>query len=134
MPPEDVVHVLSRMIEAVTPGGLILDLQVIRPDPRVELNGRVVAEINGEPLFARADAATAAVDARIGTGDLIEEDVDDHDVCNHYSNGAELVEDFADSKRQLPEAVVPRVAAIQRAVVVRESCRLRRLRVREHPG
>lgn len=118
------------MVEAVKPGGLILDLQVIRPDPRVELNGRVVAEIDGEPLFARADAATAAVDARIEAGDLVEEVVDDHDVCNHYSDGAELVEDFADSKRQLPEELVPRVAAIEELVVVRESCRLRRLRVR----
>jgi hypothetical protein len=118
------------MIEAVRPGGLILDLQVIRPDPRVELKGQIVAEIDGGALFVMADAATTAVDARIEVGDLKEEAVDDHDVCNHYSNGAELVEDFADSKRRLPEEVVPLVAAIEEPVVVRESCRLRRLRVR----
>ena len=89
------MNALRRMVEAVRPGGLVLDLQVIRPDPRVELNGRVVAEIDGEPLFAWADAATAAVDARIEAGDLVEEAVDDHDVCEHYSDGTELVEDFA---------------------------------------
>lgn len=128
------MHVLSRMIEAAKIGGVILDLQVIRPDPRVELNGRLVTEIDGEPLFAMADAATAAVDARIEAGDLEEEALDDHDVRNHFSHGAELVADFAGSKRRLPEEAVPRVAAIEESLIVREHCRLRRLRVRRHVG
>jgi len=123
------VNALGRMIEAVAPGGLVLDLQVIRPDPQVELDGRVVAEIDGQPLFEWADAATAAVDARIAAGDLIEEAVDDHDVRKHYSGGAELVEDVASSKRRFPEEVVPVVGAIDQPLVVRERCRLRRLRV-----
>jgi hypothetical protein len=123
------VDALSQMIEATAPGGLILDLQVIRPDPFVELDGEVVARIDGEPLFAWADAATAAVEARIAAGDLIEEAVDDHDVRKHYSDGADLVEDVGASKRRLPEEVIPTVAAIMRPLVVRERCRLRRLRV-----
>lgn len=126
------MNVLGRMIEAVEPGGLILDLQVIRPNPKVELNGCVVAEIDGEPLFRWADAATAAIDARIEAGDLVEEAVDDHEVCKHYRDGGELVEDVAGSKRRFPEEVVPRVAAIGEHVVTRELCRLRRLRVRGH--
>jgi hypothetical protein len=117
------------MIEAVAPGGLVLDLQVIRPNPQVELDGRVVAEIDGEPLFEWADAATAAVDARIATGDLVEEAVDDHEVCKHYSDGAELVDDVEASKRRFPEEVVPVVDAIAQPLLVRERCRLRRLRV-----
>jgi hypothetical protein len=36
----------------VAPRTWILDLQVIRPDPYVELEGEVVARIHGEPLFA----------------------------------------------------------------------------------
>jgi len=83
------VNALSRMIEACTLGGLILDLQVIRPDPYVELEGEVVGRIDGEPLFAWADAATAAVEARIAAGDLVEEAVDDHEVRKHYSDGAD---------------------------------------------
>ena len=126
------MNALSRMIDAVKPGGLILDLQVIRPDPRVVLNGHVVAEIDGEPLFRWADAATAAIDARIEAGDLVEEAADDHEVCKHYADGAELVEDVAGSKRRFPEEIVPRVAAIGEHVVTRELCRLRRLRVRGH--
>lgn len=124
------MNALGRMIEVVKRGGLVLDLQVIRPDPEVVVDGRVVAEIDGSPLFEWADAATAAVDARIATGDLVEEAVDDHEVRKHYSDGAELVEDVAASKRRFPEAVVPAVAAIERPLFVRERCRLRRLRVR----
>jgi len=124
------VNALSRMIQAAAPGALILDLQVIRPDPYVELRGEVVARIDGAPLFAWADAATTAVDERIAAGDLVEEAVDDHDVRKHYSNGAELVEDVAGSKRRFPEEVVPALQRIDRPLVVRERCRVRRLRVR----
>ena len=123
------MDVLGRMLETLAPRGVVLDLQVIRPDPKVELNGQAVCEIDGEPLFLWADAATAAVDARIASGDLVEEAVDDHDVRKHYPNGADLVEDVADSKRRLREVDVPRVKAIQAPVVVRERCRLRRLRL-----
>ena len=123
------MNVLGRMLEALAPGGVVLDLQVIRPDPKVELDGRVVCEIDGEPLFLWADAATAAVEARIEAGELVEEAVDDHDVRKHYANGADLVDDVAGSKRRLREADVPRVGAIEAPVVVRERCRLRRLRL-----
>lgn len=81
-----------------------------------------------------ADAATAAVDARIAAGDLVEEAVDDHDVRKHYSDGAELVEDVAASKRRFPQEVVPVVGAIDQPLVVRERCRLRRLRVCRAPA
>jgi len=56
--PKDVVNVLRNMISAVRPGGIILDLQVIRPDPRVELDRELICEIDGRPLFAKADAAS----------------------------------------------------------------------------
>jgi hypothetical protein len=117
------------MLETLAPRGVVLDLQVIRPNPQVEVDGRVVCEIGGAPLFRWADAATAAVDARIAAGDLVDEAVDDHDVRKHYPNGAELAEDVAGSKRRLREADVPRVSAIDSPVVVRERCRLRRLRL-----
>lgn len=123
------MDVLSRMLDAAATGGIVLDLQVIRPNPQIELDGRVVGEIDGDPLFRMADAATAAVDARVAAGDLVEETVDDHDVRKHYANGADLVKDVAGSRRRLPEEVVPVVQAIDQPLVVRERCRLRRLRV-----
>lgn len=123
------MNALSQMVEAARPGGNLLDLQVIRPDPVVELEGRPISRIHGEPLFLWADAAVAAIDARIAAGDLVEEAVDDHDVRDHYGDGAALIARIADSKRSLPEADVPMLGTIQEPLVVRERCRTRRLRV-----
>jgi hypothetical protein len=128
--PEDVVHVLRHMVEAVKPGGLVLDLQVIRPDPTVETDGQVACTIDGKPLFRGADAAIAAIDALVRTERLVEQAVDDHDVRKHYTNGAELVDDFAGKQRRLPEHALPQLRALTRPCVVRERCRLRRLQVR----
>jgi hypothetical protein len=125
--PKDVVNVLDNMIGGIRPGGVILDLQVIRPDPRVELAGELVCEIQGGPLFDKADAATAAIDAAIATGRLIEQAVDDHDVLMHYPSGLDLVDDFEDRLRKIPERAIPRLNAITRPLVIRERCRLRRL-------
>jgi hypothetical protein len=47
------VHVLRNMVEAVKPGGLVLDPQVIRPNPTVEVDGQAVCEIDGEPCACR---------------------------------------------------------------------------------
>ena len=124
------MHVLRNMVEAVKPGGLVLDLQVTRPDPTVESDGQVVCEIDGEPLFRGADAATAAIEALVRNERLVEQAVDDHDVRKHYTNGAELVDDFAGKQRRLPEYALPQLCTLTRPCVVRERCRLRRLQVR----
>ena len=100
------------MVEAVKLGGVVLDLQVIRPDPNVEVDGQVLCAIDGQPLFRLADAATAAVDSFILSGRLVEEAVDDHDVLKHYANGTDLVEDFADKERRIPDRALPRVRSL----------------------
>ena len=120
------MHVLRKMVEAVEPGGIVLDLQVIRPNPVVEVGGHDVCEIDGEPLFLGADAATAAVDGLVRAGRLLEQVVDDHDVRKHYGNGADLVADFADKRRRLPDGAVPGLRALAQPCAVRERCRLRR--------
>ena len=118
------------MVEAVKPDGHVLDLQVIRPNPTAEMDERVICEIDGEPLFRTADTATAAIDRLIRTERLLEQAIDDHDVRKHYPSGAELVEDFADKKRRLPDRAVPRLLALAQPCVMRERCRLRWLQVR----
>ncbi len=123
------MNVLRNMVSAVRPGGAILDLQVIRPNPRVELGGELICEIVGQPLFERADAAANAVDAMVRSGRLIQEAIDDHDVRKHYPNGNDLVDDFKDTARRLPEAALPRLHAITQPLLVRERCRLRRFTV-----
>ena len=123
------MHVLRNMVEAVRPGGHVLDLQVIRPNPVVEAEQQDVCEIDGEPLFQTADAATDAVDSLVRAGRMIEEAVDDHDVRKHYDNGADLVDDFADKRRQLPEPAVRSLLGLDGPCAVRERCRLRRLQI-----
>lgn len=124
------MYVLRNMVDAVKPGGTVLDLQVIRPNPRVESGGRLLGEIDGEPLFRTADAATAAIDALVVAGRLGEEAVDDHDVRKHYTNGTDLIDDFANKEWSLPDDATARLRAVTLACVVRHRCRLRRLVVR----
>jgi hypothetical protein len=126
--PEDVVHVLRRLREALVPEGIVLDLQVIRPHPVVEVDGSVLCEIDGSSLFVGADAARAAVDLLVAERLLEEEAVDDHDVRKHYVNGAALVDAFETSDRKIAGEAIPRLQGIERECVVRERCRVRRLR------
>ena len=128
MEPDDVVHVLRRFRDALAPGGLMLDLQVIRPNPVVEVAGKDLCEIEGSELFATAEPAAAEVDAMVAADLLVEEARDDHDVRKHYASGAELVDDFEDSKRNLPADWIPRLSLLEAPCAVRERCRLRRLR------
>lgn len=120
------MNVLRNAISAVRPGGVILDLQVIRPDPRIELDDDLICEIDGRPLFAKADAAARAIDAAAAAGQLTDEVADDHDVRTHYPSGVDLIDDFEDKLRELPERTLPRLKAITRPLVIRERCRLRR--------
>jgi hypothetical protein len=79
----------------------------------------VVCEIDGEPPdFRWADPATAAVDARIGAGDLVEEASHDREVRKHDARGAVLVEGWAEKERQLREDEVPMLRAIDRPIHV----------------
>ena len=122
------MYVLRNMIDAVKPGGLILDLQVMRPNPVIEAAGRVVCEIDGEPLFRRADTAATALDVAAREGVLSEEARDDHDVREHFTDGEELIEAFAERERELPVPEVPTLRRLGRCAV-RERCRLRKFRV-----
>jgi hypothetical protein len=123
------VNVLGNMVAAVKPGGIVLDLQVIRPDPVVESGEERICEIWGEPIFLTADAATAAIEATIATGLLTQEAVDDHQVRTHFPTGSDLVENFADAKRRIPEQALSKLRATAGPVTMRERCRLRRFRV-----
>jgi hypothetical protein len=117
------------MVDAVKTGGLVLDLQVITPNPRVEADGQFICELDGEPLFAKADAAAAAVNAAVAAGQLIEEAVDDHDVLKHYASGADLVDDWKRSKRRPLGKTANELRNVMRPCVTRERCRLLRLRI-----
>jgi hypothetical protein len=117
------------MVEAVRPGGHVLDLQVIRPKPFIETGDEVICQIDPAALFRCADAAAAAVDALVAAGRLVEEAFDDHDVLTHYANGAQLADDFTGKEDRFPDGMLARVRTQTGPVVRRDRCRLRRLRV-----
>ena len=123
------MHVLRRLLDALAPEGIVLDLQVIRPHPLVEVDDSILCEIDGSSLFVGADAARAAVDLLVAERLLEEEAVDDHNVRKHYANGAALVDDFETSERTIPGEAIPLLQAAESECVVRERCRVRRLRV-----
>jgi hypothetical protein len=115
------------MVDAVKPGGVILDLQVIGPNPTIEVDGEVVDEIDGESLLRSADAAAGAIDTLVESGALIDQAIDDHDVHKHYANGLEVIEDFAGKQQRIPERAIPSLRALGAPCVVRSRCRLRLL-------
>lgn len=123
------MYVLGQMVRAVKPGGLVLDLQAIRPNPLIEAAGRTIWEIDGEPLFRMADAAAAAVDALMRSGKLEEQAYDEHNVLRHYDDGADLIEAFSEKRNKLPPEALPTLRTVHASCVVRERCRLRRLLV-----
>src|SRR2546428_11305707 len=96
------------MVQAVKTGGLVLDLQVIRVNPRVETGGGLLCEIDGEPLFRKADAATAAGDPLLAAGRLVEEAGDDQDLLKDHPNGPRPVDQFAPQGRAPTPRTVPR--------------------------
>jgi hypothetical protein len=115
------------MVTAIRPGGLVLDLQVVRPHPVVEVSGHDLCDIDGEPLFVKADAATAAIDALVAQRRLLEQAVDDHDVRKHYATGTDLLDDLVGKPRRVALELVPLLRAIDGPCAIRERCRLRRL-------
>ena len=121
------MDVLGRMVDAVRPGGVVLDLQVIRPNPTIEVDGEVVDEIDGEWLLRSADAAAGAIDALVESGALIDQATDEHDVHKHYANGLELIDDFASKQQRIPERTIPSLRALRAPCAVRSRCRLRLL-------
>jgi len=117
------------MVDAVARSGLVLDLQVIRPQPVVEIDGTVVCTVDAEPLFFMADAAVAAIDAAVEAGRLMDEVVDDHDVLKYFANGRDLIADLVGKRMRLPDEAMPVLEAHAGTAMLRECCRLRRLRV-----
>ncbi len=129
MEPADVTPALHRFRDALVPGGLVLDLQVIPPAAVVEAGGAVVCTLEDETLLRRAASAAAIVDRFVTNGLLHEEAVDDHTVARHFPDGAALARHVETGDRLIPARALQTVEAIAGPCLIREACRLRRLRV-----
>ncbi len=129
MPTEGVGNALSNVLAAVIPGGIVLDLQTVRPPLRVEAAGQVVCELESGGFYARADANERVMMDAVRDGRMRLEAEERLEVLHRYSTGAELVADADSKQRTIPRAMRPAVAAIASECILREPCRTRRLRV-----
>jgi hypothetical protein len=96
MEPEGVVDVLRRLLAALVPGGLVVDLTMAPPDEVVEVEGEIVGHLDGSLFFPRALAAGAGLDELAADGllELVREDP--VTVIVRYPTGNDLVEDITD--------------------------------------
>ncbi len=111
MQPEGIVHALRHVCEALVPGGLVIDLQAIRPSGRVEIGGDPIGTINDDVFFARAAQAVAGLDSLVDKGLLARGPQIVFETLVHYDAGAELIAAITDStERQLPDELAGRLA------------------------
>ncbi len=128
MQPEGIVHALRHLCEALVPGGLVVDLQAIRPSGRVEIGGNPIGAIDDDVFFARAAHAVAGLDALVDEGLLAPGRQIVFESLVHYDAGAELVAAITDStERRLPDELARRLADAG-PCVVRETSFIRVLR------
>ena len=97
MQPEGIVHALRQVCEALVPGGLVIDLQAIRPSGRVEIGGDPIGRINDDVFFARAAQAVAGLDSLVDEGLLARGPQIVFETLAHYDAGAELIAAITDS-------------------------------------
>lgn len=60
------VNVLRRLLMALVPGGVVVDLTMSPPDELVESGGEVLGRLDGSLFFPRALAACAGLDTLAG--------------------------------------------------------------------
>jgi hypothetical protein len=135
MEPEDVVHVLRRLLEALAPGGAVVDLASVPPDGLVEAGGRVVGRLDESAFFARARVAAAGLDDLVAEGLLTPRANERLPVLIDYPTGADAVADVAErSYGRMPDVVAGRLATITETVRIREHSLVRSFTLRAAPA
>jgi hypothetical protein len=129
MEPEGVVDVLRHLLEALEPGGLVVDLHSVPPPERVEVDGEVVGELDGSRFFPRALAAAAGLDVLAAEGVLVHEHEERFAILVRYLTGADLVDDVSQREyTRIPADLARAVRAIARPCAIRDNCLVRRFR------
>jgi hypothetical protein len=122
------VHALENVLAAVVAGGVVLDLQTVRPAPRVEVAGAIVCEVDAAIFFARADANEAALAAAVASGRLVLQAEERPDMLERYPTAASLMADVSSGSRRLAPETRGLLEAIAGPCDVREHCLVRRFR------
>lgn len=128
------MNALRNVLAAVVPGGIVLDLQTVRPPPWVEAEGRVLCELDATGFFRRADANELVLARAIRDGHLTLEAEDLHLVLKRWSSGAALVDGEEGRSCRVPDAMKPVIRFIREECVIFEPCRVRCFRVPRGAG
>ena len=123
------MHVLRRLLQALVPGGVVVDLLSVPPPERVEVGDEVLGELDQSRFFPRALAAAAGLDALAEEWFLVAEHEERFSILVRYATGAEAVEDVAQrTYTRMPAELARRVEAIPGPCAMREHCLVRRFR------
>jgi hypothetical protein len=132
MEPEGVVNVLRRLVEALVPGGVVLDLSSVPPAAEIETGGVVLGSLDEDAFFARSLPAMAGLDALAAEGVLQEAGRSSCDILLHFVSGADLLEDIGTrSHTALSDELAERLRLVEGPVRQREHCVLRRFEIVE---
>ena len=130
MEPEGVVHVLRRLLAALVPGGVVVDLTMSPPDEVVESGGDVLGRLDGSLFFPRALAACGGLDALAAERllELVREEP--VSVMVRYPSGADVLEDVARREyTRMPEALAQQLAHISGECLLTSNCMVRSFRL-----
>lgn len=129
MEPEGVVDVLRKLLQALVPGGVVVDLTAVPPNAQVEVDGAVLGELDGSAFFPRAEEATAGLDALAHEGLLLLEGEERLSILVRYPTGRDAVEDVEQrTYTRMPAELARRVKAIAEPVPIREHSLVRAFR------
>lgn len=127
MEPEGVVNVLRRLVAALVPAGVVLDLSSVPPAAEIETGGIVLGSLDEDAFFARSLPAMAGLDALVAGGLLREAGRSSCDILLHFDSGAELIEDVGTrAHTRLSDDLGERLTLVEGPVRQREHCVLRR--------
>jgi hypothetical protein len=111
--PEDVVHVLRNVDQALKPRGLLFDIHPTADDPPIRSSGRGLGFVDArrfEPIVATTNAA---VDALVGDGSFEDVRRVERDVEELYADTEDLLQTADDewTNLRIPAATRRRIRA-----------------------
>ncbi|MDH4102364.1 MAG: hypothetical protein OEV29_03120 [Thermoleophilia bacterium] len=126
MEPEGVVDVLRRLLAALVPGGIVVDLTMAPPDETVESDGEILGHLDGSAFFPRAIAAGAGLNELADDGLLALVREEPVTVIVRYPTGSDVLEDIADRRyTRMPIELAARLAAITTECLLYSNCLVR---------
>jgi hypothetical protein len=124
------VDALQQIHRAMATGGLVLDMQPVRPRPPVEAAGTRLGSLDMREWGRTLDAVAALIDETIAAGLFREEGRRSYDVLETFDDGPELIDTVRDwDGTEISSTLAARIVRATPPFVIREGVLLRVLRV-----